>query len=404
MLFNTVVKLIESQYPTYHPWAEACALWTIANAAPEARLPGGGNGLPITFNTWSIGPSRFGFKTLPAKLAVEIVKECGVKFLQPRSSVEWLINHIYTEHITSAALFRDELSGLTAEARKQYMAGELAWLCQALDGTVDSRGTFAHDLSEEMEIRLNFIATCTPDIYNNIEESFWNQGLGNRLVAINWMPDKLASTATPFMPNEDLYSSLHEKAVEEFNKIQAANVKRVKYASDNTGSNVYVMTLVEEQQRRIVAFDGYWKDKFNILNSYKYEANVFIKKIAALRSIDRAVEADLTPQVYMEDYRWATKWMGDRVSEFEQMYDDWKECRLRNRPQSASMNAEQLVLNCIVKKGGSASESTLNNSLSSKIDAIARAKALQSLLADGKITQKWMRTATRPVSVYTVCQ
>jgi len=401
LLFDTVVELVESQYPTYHPWAEALALWTIANAAPKSNIRFTTKRMPITFNAWAVGPSRFGYKSTPAKLIVEdILEKTEAKTIPPRLTTEYFIKYLAEKDIDSAYLYRDETSGLIAETRKQYMADELSFLSEALDGMITARGTMTHGLTEKRKIQLNFLSTCTPDIYNNIEESFWNQGLGNRMIAVNWMETEAK------MPIQDieLGEKLTAKAVEEFNNIKAANVSEVDITvSENRNSegDVRALMMYEEFTKRQEALKSYFNDKWDIRTSYKYESQVHARKIAALRSIDRYVEAGLPPHVCMEDYVWAKKWMEDRVVEHSQMYDDFRECKLRAKVGTVALSVDELIMKIIRDNGGKATESELYKKLyPKKVDTLDRDRAIGELIIAQRLKMEVVNTSTNKAKVY----
>lgn len=394
------VKLLTSNWPTYKPWAEACSLWALAAVCPEANMPGAGRPLPITFNPLAIGPSRLGFKSLVLNEMTEMLIELGVSSLPGRSTVEAMYDFINGHEtqtkgedgavtttpavrITSAILSRDETSGLVAETRKNYAGDELVFLSEMLSGKIPPRNTVSHKIQEGGYIRVNFASACTPQVFNIIDEGFWTQGLGNRMIPIYWMEliMKMMSIlvkTTSDANDEKWFVDQRQHVKDSLADIKKKNVQYVELDKDI--ANLFQMS---EWAKRQQGMKDYFDDKWSILPAYEYESQIHVRKIAALRAIDRC-NGD-NPIVVKEDLEWSQKWMDERLVEFKVMYADWKSSRSRDKLKTISFSAEELILDVIAKKGGKATSSDVYRAVQSKMDSKLKNDTLASLVANGRV-------------------
>jgi hypothetical protein len=408
------VSLLTHGWPTYKPWAEATSLWALAAVCPEVNMPGAGRPLPITFNPLAIGPSRIGFKSLVLNEMTEMLIELGINSLPGRSTVEAMYDYInghevrvkasvektvesdgtvtelnIPEHvktavkITSAILSRDETSGLVAETRKNYAGDELVFLSEMLSGKIPPRNTISHQLQAGGYIRVNFASACTPQVFNIIDEGFWTQGLGNRMIPVYWMPviieeQSILVKTTSDASDEQWFIEQRQNVKDMLAGIKKKNVQYVELDKDIADS-----FQLSEWTKRQKGLKDYFDDKWSILPAYEYESQIHTRKIAALRAIDRC-NGD-KPMVVAEDLEWAQKWMNERLVEFKIMYSDWKSSRSRDKLKTISFSAEELILDVISKKGGKATSSDVYRAVQNKMDSKLKNDTLASLVANGRV-------------------
>lgn len=395
MIIEKITDLITKQFPTYRPWAEAQALYCLAAVNPNAVLPGGGKGLPLTFNPWAIGPSRVAFKSTPIRYVTkELLKMIEYPILPPRFTSEKCIGYIAEQKLDHAALIRDETTGLLAETRKQYLADELSFLCELLDGDISGRMTYAHGVSHGGEIRVNFMTACTPSVFSIIDETFWTQGLGNRLIPIYWMPTVMEEPTKPYGEEGDEW--WYEKQTKEIAKIlkkqYKTNVRKVRYDD-------YVRKAVDGEEfiRRKNAYQQYFEDKMSILPSMFYEFNVHTRKVAALHAIDRQLFVE-NPIVTKEDWKWAKKWIAQRWKEFEMMYTDWKEWQVKEISRRQTTDEGKIL--SYLQRHGERKRSEISKGTGVFGERLTR--ALNNLLAEGVISKRIGQSKTRPAILFRI--
>lgn len=386
-------ELILSQFPTYRPWAEALSLYMLANAHPHSHIEGGGPGLPITFNPWIIGPSRFSFKSTPLDYVVKpILDEVGINIIPARMTVEGMYSFVKETGVTTGALIRDETSGLVAETRKNYLSDELTFLSRMLDGWIDPRLTVKKGLFELTPVRINFTSACTPQIFGILEEDFWTQGLGNKLIPIYVTESVMEEYAIPFSAEEDegsskVFSEKLDAVIDLLKKHVSTDVEYV-----NIPNDISRRFKATEFQDRREAYKKYFSDKWNIVPSYEYECNVQIKRVAALKAIDRQVGVRV-PVMDREDYDWAVKWIGDRFKEFLLIFSDWKFKREEFRLRTGLFTLEERIIVKLKENNGKFSRTYLNNNIPG--DSGTKNRIIEELMKSGRVVFKVEETGGR---------
>jgi len=392
-IIEKVTDLIMRQFPTYRPWAEAQALYLLSCATPRAYLPGGGWGLPLTFNVWAVGPSRIAFKSTPIReVTKRILREIDYPLIPPRFTTEKCIGYIAEKEIQHAALIRDETAGLVAETGKNYLADELSFLCELLDGDISDRMTYTHGLIKGREIRVNFMSACTPSIYKIIDETFWTQGLGSRLITIYWLPKEEIPINIDAEQDQWWYSKEIKEIAEPLKQHYELNVQRIEFSD-------YVASAYQKEEfvRRKKAFEEYYKDKTNILPSMYYELQVQLRRVAALHAIDRQLFTE-KPIVEKEDWYWAKQWIEQRWMEFKILYVDWKESLLMSMRRFRGLTAKEMILARIRQYGGEVDHSVLLQNTNMRAEVLK--STIKDLIEEGKIQAVKVETASKPKTVY----
>lgn len=388
------VDFILGQYPTYKPWAEALSLFAIAAANPEAKTTGGGPGIPLTMNPMAMGPSRMAFKSLPLVTIIEpMLTMSGVISLPPRFTVEAYYSHIHEKKIKDAVLIRDEAAGIVTETRKQYLADELAFLCELLDGRLRGRITITHGFMSSIEVRVNFATACTPQLLTMLDADFWTLGLGNRLVLVYWIkPVTDSIPAIPSGENELYFKNCKRQGAEMLKRFRDTGVTWVV-----PEERVENLCRFEEFERRKQGYNEYFQDKLDIIPSMYYEGNVFMKKIAALKAIDRQPGIK-EPIVNMEDYNWAKKWVEDRFEEFEQMNKDWIITQQRKRSGTIYRTPEMRMFECLERHREGLTLTDFNNL--THLRSSIREDVLKKMVEENTIIVKTEYVCGKPVDRY----
>lgn len=367
-------------YPTYRAWAEALAMYQVAVANPFARIVSRGPGLPLTFNPWCIGPSRFGYKSTPLKDIVEpTIRKAELYILPPRFTVEGYYSLIWKKKITHAALIRDETSGMIVETHKQYLADELPFLAELLDERLTGRVTVTHGEVPQRKIRVNFATATTPHILSVLDANFWVQGLGNRLTPIYYIKPVVNG-----VPAEQSYLTFHGFISQYADVLKKMYKTKVEWVTPD--SDVKTKIQLEEYSRREKAYGEYYEDKLDILPGMYFECQVHAQKIAALKAIDRQPGIK-DPIIEMEDYDWGMKWITERFVEFEQLVKDWISVQLRKKTATIFTTPEKRIYRILMKtkyKDG-LTKTRLNNLTHLTKDQ--REKALEKLIAEGTVEE-----------------
>jgi hypothetical protein len=384
---------IQSIYPTYPAWAEALALFQVACANPFARIKTRGPGLPVTFNPWAIGPSRIAYKSTPLNdIVVRILRMAGLYMFPPRFTVEGYYVQVRKKNITHGILVRDETAGMVTEVNKRYLADELTFLSELLDGRLSARVTVSHGEMKERDIRVNFATATTPHILTILDFGFWVQGLGNRLIPVyytKFVPRVPANQEDGF---DVFFDSKLRYFAEDLKKMYETKVHWVDMSKE-----VRNVTIKEEYIKRQEADDSYSDDKFDIVPSFYFECQVFTQKVAALKALDRQIGRK-EPVIEMEDYVWAKQWIDQRFEEFKLLVDDWHKAQMRKRGRTLYTTPAQRICRKLSKYPNGLTKTELGN----LTHMLAKDKnvAIKKLLDEGTIKEDTVFRGGKPVKVY----
>ena len=388
-------RFILDQFPTYVPWAEANSMFMLNSVCPKAFLPGGGTGIPLTLNFLGIGPSRLAFKsTVLNHITKPILRKIGVHLLPPKFTSEGMygyFNEKKNRKLKSAVLIRDEASGMIVETRKQYLADELTFLTELVDGELTGRKTVSHGFQKGKKIVVIFICCGTPHIFTLIDTGFWAQGLGNRLIPIYWIELSSVSISIPFQIHEFGFTGKLQQCADLLKEYQKADVGFVE-----PDDEVKELFRNEEWFRRDAGWRGYQEDKIDITPAMYYECNVFIKKIAGIKAIDRQ-KGEKNPIIEKQDFIWAKNWVKPRYEEFEEMYKDWASINLRRKEGTLYVSPITKILRAFQKHPGGLTKSELNNC--TRISAKKRKEICDELLKQKMLVKSTKFVEGKPVKV-----
>jgi len=204
------------------------------------------------------------------------------------------------------------------------------------------------------------------------------------------MPSVIGEPAKPYGEEGDewWYEKQMKEVAEILEKQYKTKVRKIRY-----DDYVKKAIEVEEFKRRRKAYELYFKDKTSILPSMYYEFNVHMRKVAALRAIDRQLFVE-DPVVTKEDWLWAKKWINDRWEEFNMLFHDWK--FYKQRIQKKGMSDEEVIVSYL-QRHGECSRTKISNG--THIYGERLNKALDNLLMEGIIVMR-KEGKTKPALLY----
>jgi hypothetical protein len=159
----------------------------------------------------------------------------------------------------------------------------------------------------------------------------------------------------------------------------------------------------QEFVRRERGYDDYFKDKWSILPAMYYECNVFIRKLSALKAINRQ-KGSKNPIITKEDFDWALRWIDERFEEFKEMYKDWQLYQTRKQMRTRYMIAEEVILAAVASCGGSATMSEIYQKTQYKMDAKTRIDTINNLVVSGKLKRTIKEGRTKPTVIYSLVE
>ena len=385
-LLDTITFLILNNFPTYIPWAESTGFFLQANAHYKAYLPGGGHGIPLTFNPLGIGPSRLGYKTTGASIVRPILKGCGIHIESDYTSEAFTSYaqayvKAHPDDIYHCAILRDEAKGIVDDGNKKFKANGLTFLCSLLDpGIIDSRNTLIHGLEEDLPCRVNFMGAMQPAVLGSLDEAFWTVGTGNRLTTSLWTPKILDQRQTISRMTPTDFDRGIDRCIELMKRHMATKVEHITYSED-VADKVIITELSDWRK----GYKDFFDDPFSILPAYQYECQVFMQKVAAFKAFDRQIDCT-EPEVSMDDYKYAIAWVKDRYDEFTQVYELWKEAKSRGLGPSNALSLEEKIIN-LIKHHGSASLALISNNIRGA-SSEEKKRVAEAMFKVGKINQK----------------
>ncbi len=225
-------------------WAEICALIPLATVIPEALIHDKEG--PLHLNIYALGVGPAGIKkSLPLfqwtfQLILRTGKLVGKDFLLPnRSSVPGFIDFVskQDEHgnyiRNQGAILRDEFTGWFREMRDAHWQNDaLEFISEMYDGTAQKRMTLSHGLKNPPMMYVNILSATTFDFTNVMDDRFYKQGTGNRILYVFFDPEKyIVSKIDPVdyfrEENRGDYESLMEKYSKTLEKTYRRNIRSI---------------------------------------------------------------------------------------------------------------------------------------------------------------------------------
>ena len=240
-LIGEIANFMIKDVPTHPDWCESLAACLVGTIAGRGRYIINKFGM-VNGNLFTIyvGASRLGFKTVPLKMATRPMlkavsaiynKEACLEFgitpeeyntrwwgnsnasQKEKNSNEWkleraflnkvrgrFINVEMPESFTSEALASwlttypvgmicsDEFTSMVKGAsKKDYMSTVMEVLSRLYDGEMEKKTTIARGIEESDKIHVSFASATTPYVMTLMDETFFWQGTGNRIL---WIVDE----------------------------------------------------------------------------------------------------------------------------------------------------------------------------------------------------------------------
>ena len=244
-LVGELANFMCNNIPTNPDWCEnlaACLVGTIAGATEDGKIREIRNSFgPLRPNIFTIyiGASRLGFKTVPLKTVVrpalirvtemynsKVCLESGITIdefytrknglakadAKEKKTPEWkkeksfidkigtqLVNFEMPENFTSEALVSwltthpigmiasDEFTNMfKGVSTKDYMSNVMEVLSRLYDSEVEKKATIARGVENAKNIHVCFASATTPYLMTLMDDSFFWQGTGNRIL---WIVD-----------------------------------------------------------------------------------------------------------------------------------------------------------------------------------------------------------------------
>lgn len=230
-------KFFQTRFGLGKMWSRSIATAIVSTCLHEVFLSDElGNVKPNIF-VIDIGPSGLGMKSPPVKRARELVKAfnpeyLGVSVFTPPALREWVAPDLGTksgkekEFHLNFIIIRDEASTLFGEDR-DYMKDLYELLSELWDGYLESYGTRGYGNEGNVDVYVSLLAAGSPKILSLLDEMFFVQGLGNRVLWID-EPVTFKPWGENFFfadPNDSEFEALKKETVEKMKWLEA-NCKR----------------------------------------------------------------------------------------------------------------------------------------------------------------------------------
>ncbi len=219
-IIGRLEKLLQKRIGTGPMWPRLAASTLVSVALHNVILYDKTG--PVTPSLWGlyIGPSGLANKTPLLRRIKEIATEFNPEYLGPtRFSIEGFIQHISGSYKltkeeeeeeqervkpkTTNFLVRDEMSRLLGESKGyQYMNTIQEFMSELWDGETEGYATRKMRHEGGVKVYVSLLSASSNKFYKMLEEDFFEQGLGCRLLYVNEKPPK------PEMDPDDYFESL----------------------------------------------------------------------------------------------------------------------------------------------------------------------------------------------------
>jgi hypothetical protein len=226
------------RFPFNPMWARALGT-TLTSAAAHKLVIKDKKG-PVRANIFFtyIGSSGIGYKSPPLRMTREILSEFDKKKLSPTKFTP----QGFTEYVEGTSgevrgkksrkeipphpvnvILRDEISELLGELRSPHLAEMKQYMSKLWDGWIEGYYTRKAQFEGGIPVYVSLCAAGSTDFYDLLEESFFTQGLGNRIL---WVTEtKIKPTRQDeeefFFPDEDVeFEKLKEDIIGKLKQIE----------------------------------------------------------------------------------------------------------------------------------------------------------------------------------------
>lgn len=343
-------------------WADAIATATVSLFSHNAvfkTVKG-----KIKTNLWYlyVGASGIASKTVPLDnffipLSLKYQEATGSKALLPFSgTTEFMIETLQNQEF--GAIVKDEATTIFKDARKTYGADIYEMLSKIYDGSHYQRGTRKKGLEVVPQGRhVVFLGATTPYVYRVLEEEFFMQGLGNRIIYILWEGEQ-QSIENP----DDFF--FKDNRVDTFSKDLNDFLTKLMKCEDV--ENVVPMdeasNMLLDLYDSTIAISRRLYEKGKLLEA-SYYARLWEKivKLASVRAIGDWYASNLSHVVIDESHvSWAYEKTKTYLRHFERFLSEWLSTSVKVEEKVRDVGTIQdRILRAIARNGGSMSTKEL---------------------------------------------
>lgn len=329
--------------PCSESWAELVATTGLASVAGRNTYISTDIG-PLRLNLYAvtIGPSGISYKTTPLKYyllpalisAGDIAKESnGHNFdviLPCGFSSEGMIEYL-DEYRSSGLILRDEFTTLLKDSRSKSYASDLCEiLSQFYDGTILKRYTRKAKLDHVKKCYINLIGTTTPYFYRIINNEFFIQGLGNRILYDLYPRNNhVEKVKASIFYDVDKHKTRQDRIAEFADDL--AKWLLLRQARDDLmvvpSEDASQMLVAFTNKNNNVSSEKYADNPLDLQASYQHRMSAKAYKLSSLHAISRNIDNEnvLTDDIcLMEEYdaKWGINRAMQFLSNFEQMMEE----------------------------------------------------------------------------------
>ncbi|RLI78248.1 hypothetical protein DRP05_07720 [Archaeoglobales archaeon] len=286
------------------------------------------------------------------KLLLRHKEETGEKLTLPfHATSEAMIEHLSRDN-KIGVIVKDEATTILKNARKQYGADYYEMMSKLYDGSYYERRTRKAGLEiVPSDTYVNMIAATTPYIYKVLEEEFFTQGLGNRILYVLWNGETEDSEGI-FDVDIKNYDS---KDADILNKLRTLREKC---------ENVRTTIPLKESESTLTK----WRDKISRIVEKFYNEGKLIEqsyygrmwemlvKLAALHSIARWYnnpKANVAFVIEEKDTQWAIDKTIKYIKNFHRLLEEWRGATIKTDAKlESSEKLHETIIATIRENGG----------------------------------------------------
>lgn len=391
---------------THPDWAEAIALSLLSTAVGRAPVSTTEKG-DVHTNLYFLyaAPSRSGHKSLPLKNVHKPVLEELDKLIYPEDSCKSLATPVLVsseslvdylnEYNKEGVFVYDEFTGLIKGARrKSYQADMIETLSDLFDGCTKKQyyKTENSDPKQANDVHFNVLVCAAFHIFSELEDSFLDQGIGNRfqyIFSASFLEEDF-NVDTFLKKRYDHLEQLKSFAERLFHlrEFVMGNAVVIEYNVDSEPLKRYQMFASDDANNVLVS---YYNDRKRVkealiannptdfrINSIAEQART-AQKVAMLSAI-----AARRPMILEEDVHYAIEIVNRFHEHFLGFYGQLKSMAFKEKPRSYQRSFEN-ILRHIQEAGGWIKHGELMRKLNCNVKDLN--DHTEALIAQGKIRQ-----------------
>lgn len=348
---------ILAKIPTSEDWAESIATAIMSASVGKNKFVMTKVG-PLNLNTFFmiVGTSGLANKTTPLKYFARpmieeiesVLEQNGSKTdltMPSRFSIEGLIEY-FSKGNDEGIVIRDEFTSALKDASKDYLADFVEFLSEVYDCSVQKRYTRAAKLEQTKRVYISFLGATTPFLYTILNPSFFNQGLGNRLMFCIDVPREAKEE------NPDVYfsrtSSDDEREVQEQRRtwaLRLVNLRNSVVRNIVPGENDGKLLVKFKYELEREMSDRYNHDQYDLMAPYLARSAEMSFKLTALHFLSKTYydPVDLNPVTTLNDAPWAVAKVRRHIDYFKKMLELWRARPENFTPKTMDTQASQVT-------------------------------------------------------------